>query len=169
MVYIFMGVSGCGKTTIGKMLANKLGAPFYDGDDYHSQQNIAKMKNGMPLDDEDRRPWLTTLAEYISEWNRGAGAVLACSALKEGYRQILSRDGQENVLFIHMEGERSIIRSRMKERDDHFFPEELLESQFRDMEIPGNAITVKIDKEPEAICTEIMDKLTGIKSGFRHN
>jgi carbohydrate kinase (thermoresistant glucokinase family) len=169
MVLVLMGVSGCGKTTVGRMLAKRLGLAFYDGDDYHSPQNILKMKNGMPLDDRDRLPWLTDLAEHILKWNRGDGAVLACSALKEQYRRILSCDGQENVVFVHLEGDRHMIRSRMKKREDHYFPEELLESQFRDMEVPLNAIAVKTDKEPEAICSEIIDRLTCIKYIFQKN
>ena len=159
MVYVIMGVSGCGKTTIGRMLAQRLAIKFYDADDYHSQDNINKMKNSIPLDDEDRFPWLSDLAGNITQWNMGKGAVLACSALKEKYRKILSRDGMEKVIFIHLEGDRDIILNRMKSRKEHFFPVELLESQFKALEAPQNAITVQIGKAPEEICSELIDQL----------
>lgn len=122
MVYVIMGVSGCGKTTIGKMLAQRLEIKFYDADDYHAQDKINKMQNSVPLDDEDRVPWLSALAGKIKLWNIGKGAVLACSALKEKYRQILSRAGREDVVFIYLEGDRDIILDRIKGRKEHFFP-----------------------------------------------
>ena len=159
MVYIVMGVSGCGKTTIGNMLAEKLKIEFYDADDYHSQNNINKMKNFIPLDDEDRLPWFLDLAKHIAKWNRDEGAVLACSALKEKYHQILSWDGKEKVAFIFLEGEKNIILERIKGRKEHFFPLGLIESQFNGLEVPLNAITVQIDKTPGEICTVIIDKL----------
>lgn len=159
MVYIIIGVSGCGKTTIGRMLAKRLAIKFCDADDYHSQNNINKMKNFIPLVDEDRIPWLLNLAMHIAQWNRDEGAVLACSALKEKYRQILSWDEKEKVVFIYLEGDKNIIIERMKRRKEHFFPLGLLESQFNALEVPLNAITVQIDKTPGEICTVIIDKL----------
>ena len=162
MVYIIMGVSGSGKTTIGMMLAKMLAINFYDADDFHSQHNINKMKNYIPLDDEDRTPWLLNLAAHVAQWNRNEGAVLVCSALKEKYRQILTRDGKEKVTFIHLEGGKSIILERMNRRKEHFFPSGLLESLFNALEVPLNAITVHIDKTPEEICTEIIDKLVSL-------
>lgn len=166
MVYIIMGISGCGKTTIGGMLAKMLAINFYDADDFHLQNNINKMKNFVPLDDEDRSPWLLDLAEHIAQWNRDEGAVLACSALKEKYRQILSWDGKEIVVFIYLEGDKDIILERMKKRKEHFIPLGLLESQFNALEVPLNAITVQIDKTPGEICTEIIEKLAS--KGFIH-
>jgi carbohydrate kinase (thermoresistant glucokinase family) len=160
MVYVIMGVSGSGKSTIGRMLAQRLGIEFHDADDYHPQANINKMESFIPLDDEDRLPWLSDMVINIAEWNKGKGAVLACSALKEKYRQILSRDEIENVVFIYLQGERDIIIDRMKVRKDHFFPLELLDSQFNELEEPQNAITAQIDKAPEEICSELFDKLT---------
>ena len=159
MIYIIMGVSGCGKTTIGRMLAKRLAIKFYDADDYHSQNNVNKMKNFIPLDDEDRLPWLLDISTHIAQWNRSEGAVLACSALKEKYSQLLTWDGKEKVVFIYLEGDKNIIIERMKGRKEHFFPSELLESQFNALEIPLNAITVQIDKTPGELCTEIIDKL----------
>lgn len=161
MVCIVMGVSGCGKTTIGKIMANRLGVKFHDADDYHPENNINKMKNSISLDDEDRNPWLLNLAKHIAKWNRGKGAVLACSALKEKYRQILSGDEKEKVIFIFLEGNENVILERMKRRIEHYFPLELLESQFKALEAPLNAITVQIDNTPEEICTVIIDKLAG--------
>lgn len=164
MVYIIMGVSGCGKTTVGRMLAKRLSIKFYDADDFHSQNNIHKMKNFVPLDDEDRIPWLLGLAAHIAQWNKDEGAVLACSALKEKYRQILSWNGKGKVVFIYLEGDKNIILKRMKRRKEHFFPLGLLKSQFNALEVPPNAITVQIDKSPGEICTEIINKL--VSNGF---
>jgi carbohydrate kinase (thermoresistant glucokinase family) len=164
MVYILIGVSGCGKTTIGRILSERLAIKFYDADDFHSHNNITKMKKLIPLDDVDRIPWLLKVAEHIAEWNRDEDAVLACSALKEKYRQILSWNGKEKVVFIYLEGNKNIILERMKKRKKHFFSLELLESQFNTLEIPLNGITVQIDKTPEEICTEIINKI--VSNGF---
>ncbi len=159
MVYIIMGVSGSGKTTIGKMLAQKLSMQFYDADDNHTECNIIKMNSGVPLDDDDRRTWLTELAMNVTRWNKGAGAVLACSALKEKYRRIISRDRKEKVIFIHLQGDKNTIFERIKRREKHFFPVVLVESQFDALEAPQDAITVQIDKSPEEICAEIIYNL----------
>lgn len=159
MVCIIMGVSGCGKTTIGKLLAEQLRVDFYDADDFHPQNNINKMKNNIPLDDNDRKPWLLDLASHIAKWNKENGAVLACSALKEKYRQILSSDGKENIIFIYLKGDKNVLIERLKGRKEHFFPLALLESQLSALDAPLNAITVDINKLPGDICTEIIDKL----------
>lgn len=159
MVYIIMGVSGSGKTTIGKKLAERLAINFYDADDYHSERNINKMKSGIPLDNKDRRPWLQNMASQIALWNKGEGAVLACSALLEKYRKILSSNGKEKVTFIYLKGDKNLIIERMKDRKGHFFPLELLESQFNILETPSNAVIVTIDKRPEEICKEIITML----------
>ena len=159
MVYVVMGVSGCGKTTVGRMLAEKLGIKFYDADDYHPQENIDKMRSLVPLTDEDRIPWLFELAHLIVQWNKGEGAVLACSALKERYREILSGDRQEMVAFIYLEGDEDLILSRMSTRRRHFFSSSLLGSQFNDLEISSNMLTVKTDKSLRKICKDVIDKL----------
>lgn len=163
MIFIVMGVSGCGKSTIGRMLAKRLAMNFYDADDFHSDKCIRKMENGIPLDDEDRKPWLLYLATLITKWNRDKGAVLACSALKEQHRKILSWDGKEDVAFIHLEGDMHMILERMKNRKGHYFPRELIESQFNALEVPLDAITVQIDKAPEDICMEIVNKLESME------
>ena len=120
MVYIIIGVSGIGKTTIGKMLANTLGIPFYDADDYHPPSNIKKLTEGIPLNDTDRYPWLQILSRSISLWQKKRGAVLACSALKEKYRKILGNDGT-NTTYIFLNADISIISERLKNRKKHFF------------------------------------------------
>lgn len=160
MIYIIMGVAGCGKTTVGRMLAERLSMKFYDADDFHPQDNITKIKDRIPLEDGDRIPWLLNLAQHIAQWNKDKGAVLACSALKEKYRQILSWDGKEEVAFIYLEGNKDTILDQMRKRDGHFFPVELLDSQFNALEAPDDAITVRINKTPEEICVEIMNNFT---------
>jgi carbohydrate kinase (thermoresistant glucokinase family) len=154
MVYVIMGVAGCGKTTVGSKLAGLLGIPYYDGDDYHSFSNKEKMKNGIPLTDEDREPWLTVLAEKIKQWNSQGGAVISCSALRESYRTILTRLAPAQ--FIYLKGERELILSRLKEREGHFFPHRLMESQFSELEEPHYAITLPITMPPSEICREIL-------------
>jgi carbohydrate kinase (thermoresistant glucokinase family) len=158
MVYIVMGISGCGKSTIGKMLAERLLLTFHDADDYHSWGNIKKMRESIPLDDKDRKPWLLNLASHIVQWNKHGGAVLACSALKEKYRQILSQDGNERVTFIYLKGDKEIILNRIRPRS-HFFPSNLLETQLNTLEEPTDAITVRIDKPSEEVCTTIIGSL----------
>lgn len=154
-----MGVSGSGKTTVGKLLAERLHLGFYDADDYHPPENIEKMKRGIPLNDRDRMPWLHALEEGISQWNRGGGAVLACSALKESYRTILSRGGEHEVVFILLHGSPELIRSRLQARDNHYFPPALLESQLEALEPPADAIPIEISASPAAICLNIVTEL----------
>ena len=158
MVIIVMGVSGSGKTHIGKLLAESLSLPFFDADDFHTPGSVKKMEQGIPLTDEDRLPWLETLAEHIDEWNERGGMVLACSALKESYRRLRSHDYRASVRFVYLRGSRELILSRMRERN-HFFPPHLLDSQFADLEEPPRAITVNIDQSPEEIVAEIAEAL----------
>lgn len=160
-VYVVMGVSGCGKTTVGQLLAEKIGVQFFDSDDYHPPANIHKMKSGIPLDDNDRKPWLNDLSEKIFSWSRNGGAVLACSALKQSYREILSARAGQSVLFIYLRGDRKLIEQRMKERKHHYMPVKLLESQLATLEEPVDAITVQIGVTPEKICNEILAQLQG--------
>jgi len=156
MVIIVMGVSGCGKTTVGKRLSKKTGLPFFDADDFHPSENVRKMKSGQPLNDDDRHPWLENLSAKISEWNRSGGAILACSALKKTYREILS-SGEGETEFVYLKGSKSVIFDRMKKRDGHYMPPELLDSQFETLEEPEEALTVSINQSPEIIVHEIVN------------
>ncbi|MFC1739704.1 gluconokinase [Planctomycetota bacterium] len=157
MIIVIMGVCGCGKTLIGDMLANKLGLDFYDADDFHSDKSIIKMKDGTALDDSDRTPWLKQLAQAMREWEKRGGAVLACSALKESYRQILMQGG--DVCFVYLKGSRELILSRIQNRKDHYMPTDLLDSQFRTLEEPANAVMIDIAGSPDEIVSCIIDRL----------
>jgi gluconokinase len=159
LVLIIMGVVGVGKTTVGRLLAEKLGWQFADADDFHPAANIEKIRRGIPLDDSDRAPWLARLRNAILEWNaQNQNVVLACSALKRKYRDALSADG---VRFVYLEGTPELIRQRLEARHGHFATDSILASQFRDLEVPENAITVSVDKIPEAIAEELLARLQG--------
>lgn len=163
MIIILMGVSGNGKSTIGKQLGERLGWPFLDADDFHTPQNIARMASGSALSDNDRWPWLDRLAEELQQYiDRGDSAVLACSALKQSYRQRLARD-PANIHFVHLQGDYDLIFSRLKQRSEHFMPAELLRSQFADLEPdfnrPINGLAVSIDQTPDAITEQIINIL----------
>ncbi len=152
-----MGVSGCGKSTIGIALARHLGIPFFDGDDFHPDANVAKMSRGIPLDDNDRKPWLEAINEFAKEKVTKTSLVIACSALKESYRKIISKE--VNSQFVYLKGSKELIFSRMKSRENHFMPTALLDSQFATLEEPQNAIEVNIENEIEDLIVEIADKL----------
>ena len=159
-VYIVAGVSGAGKTTIGKRLAAELGLPFEDADDYHSPQNIAKMRKGKPLQDEDRKEWLHDLSQKIQEWHKKEGAVLACSALKKGYREILSHSiPKQDLIWIFLHSEYDVISRRLEERKEHFFEPSLLQSQYDELEIADFGIHIDVDTSEKNIIKEIMEKL----------
>ncbi|MEO1051637.1 MAG: gluconokinase [Bacteroidota bacterium] len=159
MVIIIMGVSGSGKTTIGKHLTQALGLPFYDADDFHPIANVAKMKRGEPLTDADRIPWLNTLAECVQSWQTKGGAVLACSALKESYRQILVKHAQEDIKWVFLDGSKALIESRMALRKNHFMPSALLDSQLNTLEKPDYGIHINIDTTSDLIVEELLIKL----------
>ncbi len=152
-----MGVSGSGKSTIGKLLAAELKIPFFDGDDYHPEANIKKMSEGKPLNDEDRQGWLERLNELAKE-NTSTGAVIVCSALKTKYRRLLE-SGLNNCRFVFLDGSFELIMNRLKNREDHYMPSDLLKSQFDTLEEPQNAIKVSIDQTPQAIVSDILQKL----------
>ena len=155
MVVVLMGVSGAGKTEIGTRLAEVLGGTFVEGDDYHPPANVEKMRSGVPLDDADRRPWLETLSREIGAWlDAGKTVVLACSALKQRYRDIL-KAGRPGVRFVHLKGDEDLIRERLEHRRGHYMPASLLDSQLAALEEPADAITVGIDAPPDAIVAEI--------------
>ncbi|MDJ0757517.1 MAG: gluconokinase [Ardenticatenaceae bacterium] len=146
-VFVIMGVSGCGKTTVGAALAQALGVPFYDGDDFHPPENLAKMADGIPLDDDDRYPWLERLHDLIADHlARGEAAVVTCSALKKKYRDQLRRNN-EGVFFVHLEGSFELIWGRMKTRPDHFMKANMLQSQFEALEPPSPHHTLIISVE----------------------
>jgi gluconokinase len=156
-VYVIMGVSGCGKSSVGQALAARLGCPFYDGDDFHPPQNVAKMASGTPLTDADRAPWLGRLAALIAETlGQGKTAVLACSALKQQYRDQLTVS--ERVQFIYLHGEFDLILQRMQARQGHYMKAEMLRSQFATLEAPApsHAWWVHIATPVDQIVDEIM-------------
>ena len=162
MVYIIMGVSGSGKSLIGKEVAEALHLPFYDADDFHPEASVKKMHAGTPLTDADRIPWLQILADHIKQWHSRGGAVLACSALKEMYRAILSDYFTPFVHFIYLEGSKELILKRMQQRPGHFFPPTLLDSQFAALEEPKKAFYVSIDHTPEEIVSKIVQHIKSI-------
>ncbi|MBT8313791.1 MAG: gluconokinase [Maribacter sp.] len=154
-IYIIMGVSGCGKSTVGKLLATKLNIPFFDGDDYHPKANVQKMANGFPLNDTDRKGWLQKLNELAID-HKNEGAVIACSALKEKYRTQLKQGLINQMVFVYLHGTFDQIYARLKARKDHYMPVKLLKSQFDTLEVPKNSIQISILKSPEDIVYQIM-------------
>jgi gluconokinase len=154
MFILIMGVSGSGKTTIGRLLAAELGWKFYDADDFHPPANVAKMAGGIPLDDADRLPWLETLRELVhAALERGEGGVLACSALKATYRSHLLID--ERVKLAYLKGNFHLIRKRLANRRGHFMSAAMLESQFAALEEPEQEFHVDISATPEEIVRSI--------------
>ncbi len=151
---ITMGVSGCGKTTIGRMISAALDVPYYEGDDYHPKENVDKMSLGIPLNDEDRDGWLQRLSDLILEkLTNGESGVLSCSALKQKYRGRLTVD-PDKVHFIYLKGSDELIRARMEKRTNHYMPAGLLKSQYEALEEPEDIFTVSIDQSPENILLE---------------
>ncbi|MGW0564247.1 gluconokinase [Streptomyces sp. NPDC003016] len=142
---VVMGVSGSGKTTVGQAIAQRLAVPYAEADDFHSPQNVAKMRAGVPLDDEDRRPWLDAIATWLAE-HAGRGGVVTCSALKRRYRDRLAAVSSE-VFFLHLDGSAELIAGRLARREDHFMPTSLLRSQIDALEPlepdePGAAVPI---------------------------
>jgi gluconokinase len=158
-ILLLMGVSGSGKTTIGAMLAGRLGWTYAEADDFHPPANVAKMQAGIPLTDEDRAPWLRAIADWMSK--QTAPAVVTSSALKKKYRDVL-REGRPDLKLVYLDGSQDLITNRMAARHGHFFPKELLESQFRDLEPPGpdeQPLTVSIDAPAPEVVQQIADRL----------
>ncbi|WP_317205851.1 gluconokinase [Janthinobacterium sp.] len=157
--WVVMGVSGCGKSSIGQLLATALGAPYLEGDLYHPPENVAKMAAGIPLDDADRAGWLARLQAEIAAARAAGGAlVLSCSALKRPYRDLL-RGADPELAFVHLDGARALIAARMQARPNHYMPLSLLDSQLRDLQAlqpDERGIRLDIGKEPQALIADIL-------------
>lgn len=158
-VLVVMGVSGSGKTTVGRLLAERLGWDFADADVYHSPENVGKMRAGIPLTDADRAPWLEALrARIMAALDADTPLVLACSALRRRYRDVLRVDARVGYVYLH--GDRATIAARSHARSGHFMPPGLLESQFAMLEEPADALWVDVDQTPDAIVDEIIHRLS---------
>jgi gluconokinase len=162
---VVMGVSGAGKSTVGRLIAAHLDCPFRDADSFHPAANIEKMSRGEPLTDEDRWPWLEAIAAWIAERRReGTTGVVTCSALKRRYRDLLTDHQRADVRLVHLKGEFDLIAARLKARQGHFMPPALLRSQFDALQEPGadeHAMTVSIDATPEVIAARVLEKMRG--------
>lgn len=156
-VIVVMGVSGCGKSTVGKRLAKELKVPFFDADDYHPPANVEKMKKGTPLDDKDRMPWLLLLSELLAREASKSGIVLACSALKATYRELLSSIVPPR--FVHLSLTPETATARLERRKQHFMPATLIQSQFDALEAPTDAITVDASQPMQEVIPKILREL----------
>lgn len=162
MIVILMGVSGCGKTTIGQILSDKLGWPLFDADEFHSTASIDKMRSGIPLEDADRWPWLDRMNAMLRERDaRGESVLLACSALKQGYRDRLS-NGTPEIRWIYLKGGFELIRKRLEARKGHYMKAGLLESQFAALEEPQDAFNIDIEDSPNSIADSILRRLQAL-------
>jgi len=159
MVIVLIGPMGCGKTTVGEVLAQKLGWQFYDADDFHPEANKRKMGEGVPLDDSDRQPWLDILYGIIQKnLSEKSSMILACSALKEKYRLALGID-QEQVLSVFLKGSLALLQERIADRSHEYMAKGLLQSQLATLEVPKTGLTVDISGTPEQISQTIIEKL----------
>ncbi|AWT42162.1 MULTISPECIES: gluconokinase [Streptomyces] len=162
-VVVVMGVAGTGKTTIGPLLAARLGVPYAEGDDFHPAANIAKMTAGIPLTDEDRWPWLDAIGDW-ADGRAGLGGVVSCSALKRSYRDRL-RAAAPGLVFVHLTGSRELIADRMAHRQGHFMPTALLDSQFatlQPLERDEAGVDVDVEGSPEQIAERAMTALAAL-------
>ncbi|MFN3634423.1 MAG: gluconokinase [Rhizobium rhizophilum] len=157
---VIMGVAGCGKSTVGAAMSEQLRIPYQDGDDLHSADAVQKMRAGIPLDDDDRWPWLDRIAETLSN---EAPLIIGCSALRRAYRNRIRTGVGGEVTFVHLAGDRDLIASRMALRSGHYMPLSLLDSQFATLERPGpdEALEVTIDQSMEAIVGQVLSHLGG--------
>lgn len=157
-----MGVSGCGKSKIGKGFARVIGARFFDGDDLHPAENIAKMSRGEALTDADRAPWLDRVGKQLAQASEPT--VIACSALRRIYRDRILENAGRPVTFLYLEGTRAVLSERMKHRDGHFMPVALLDSQLATLEPPGpdeNTVKASIDQTPDQVVAELLEGIRG--------
>lgn len=156
---VVMGVSGSGKSTVARRLADRLGWPFAEADDFHPPANVAKMSRGVPLEDADRMPWLADIARWVDEHERrGVPTVVACSALRRAYRDVL-RDGAPDVRFVHLHGPAEVIERRMTKRSGHFMKPEMLRSQLatlEELQPDEDGMTVDLARSPEEIVERIL-------------
>jgi gluconokinase len=158
MIVIVMGVVGAGKTTVGRLLSEQSGWEFADADDFHPLSNVEKIRQGIALNDDDRRPWLERLRAAIIHWiNDKHNVVLACSALKRSYRREL--EAGPEVRFVYLKGSADLIADRLRSRQGHFAGEQILSSQFADLEEPDTAVIVEIASSPQQIVAEIRERL----------
>ncbi|HWY22598.1 MAG TPA: gluconokinase [Candidatus Acidoferrum sp.] len=158
MIILLMGVSGAGKTTVGQLLASELGWDFVDGDDYHPAENVEKMRNGIPLTDADRAPWLEKLRALIASWMAAReNAILACSALKRAYREALNVGPEVQMVFLT--GTTQLFRDRLRSRRGHFMTEGMLDSQLEALEEPDDALVINVDRSPAEIAAEIRTRM----------
>lgn len=165
MIIVVMGISASGKSTLGSTLAKSLGWEFLEGDDYHPRANIEKMRSGTPLNDEDRLPWLRSINRTLGRLDEdGRNAVLACSALKESYREILAQ-GIKQMRYVYLDGNPQLIRERIENRKGHFMPPELIDSQIATMEPPQNAIRVNIEQPVEIQAKLVLEALGSDRDG----
>jgi gluconokinase len=159
MVLLLMGVTASGKTTVGRLLHDQLGWPFYDGDDFHPPANIEKMSKGIPLTDDDRGPWLARLHQLMADAEaRGESAIVASSALNDVYRRILS-DGLRTLRIVYLKGDPATLQDRLDHRVGHFMPKTMLPSQMAALEEPADAIVVNAGQPPNVIVQQILDAL----------
>ncbi|WP_200932272.1 gluconokinase [Yonghaparkia sp. Root332] len=159
---VVMGVAGSGKSTVGALLAERLGAPFVDADALHSDESIAKMTRGEPLVDADRWPWLARVADVVATGREGRGVVIACSALRTAYRDAIRR-GTDDVVFVHLAADESVLAARLQTRTGHFMPPALLASQLDALEGLSpceNGVTITASAHPTTIADLLVDQLT---------
>jgi 6-phosphogluconate dehydrogenase len=154
-IFFFFGVSGCGKTTIGRAWSIEKGIPFYDADSFHSKENVAKMQSGQPLNDADRLDWLQNINTFALEQLPSSSMIFACSALKETYRQRLMQGCAPQCQWIFLDGNFDLIKERLAQRTGHFMPSHLLQSQFDILEIPDYGQKISIAQSVEAIILQL--------------
>lgn len=167
MIILVMGITGSGKTTVGRLLAERLHWEFADADDFHSAANKEKMHQGIPLDDADRQPWLVAIRDQIWRWiAANENGVITCSALKQTYRDLLLSPGDGNksgnareIKVVYLRGTYEVIAARVRARKGHFAGEELLASQFAALEEPRDAFTIDVDQTPDQIVGEVLQRL----------
>jgi gluconokinase len=158
LVIVLMGVAGAGKTTVGQLLAAQLGWEFRDADDYHSAANVKKMRSGIPLNDADRAPWLEALRTQIRAWDAdNKNGVLACSALKQAYREILQVDSQ--VKFVYLKASPALLQERLRTRRGHYMSDQMLASQLATLEEPEHALAIDAEASPSEIVSEIRARI----------